>query len=51
MVQSSGPNITLMMVMSGSGPGLSYKMKPATVSDGGGKESVEQGGIQPQYLS
>ena len=51
MVQSSGPNLTLMMLMPGSGPGLPYKMQPATVPSGGLKEPIEQGGNQNPSLS
>ncbi|KAK4831976.1 hypothetical protein QYF61_020359 [Mycteria americana] len=51
MMQSSDPNPALMMFMSGSGPGLPYEMQPAAVSNGGVKEPIEQGGIQPPSLS
>lgn len=51
MVQSTGPNLPLMMLTSGSGPGLPYELQPAAVSSGAVKEPVEQGGIQTRSLS
>lgn len=42
-MQNPAPNLTLMMFMSGSGPGLPYKMQPAAVSSGGLEEPIEQG--------
>lgn len=51
VVRSSGPNPTLMVFVPGCGPGLPYEMQPAAVSDGGAKEPVEQGGVQPPSLS
>jgi len=40
-----------MMLMSGPGPALPYKMQPEDMSNGGAKEPVEQGGIQTPSLS